>query len=71
MEYLLNSYVEKVKRFKQFPFEGTRVTREHIRLSEVRVGVPKETTLEQWLVMQRSAIKAEQQGIKITFGVGE
>ena len=36
---------------------------------EIRVGVPKETTMEQWQVLQRSAERAEKDGVKITFGV--
>jgi hypothetical protein len=73
IEYLMNSYVRKVKNFsgikesaKQF-----KITPESVEISEIRIGVPKDTTLEQWLTMQKSATKAEQQGVKITFGVEE
>jgi hypothetical protein len=40
-----------------------------VKIPEIHIGVPKKTTLDQWLAMQQSAIKAEQQGVKITFGV--
>jgi hypothetical protein len=73
IEYLIDSYVGKVK-----GFSGIRGTEKQFRISvpdvkipEIRIGVPKETILEQWKAMTRSAVKAGQQGVKITFGVGE
>jgi hypothetical protein len=71
IEYLLNSYVKKVKEFKGIKESAKqfKITPENVKFSEIRVGVPKDTTLEQWRVMQNSAIKAEQQGVRITFGI--
>ena len=71
MEHLLNSYVRKTKGFKGIP-ESVRqykIMPSDIKIPEIRVGVPKETTMDQWLALQRSAMKAEQQGVKITFGI--
>ncbi len=74
IEHLLDAYVRKTKNFRGIkPTQAQKlpVMKGDVQVSEIRVGVPKETTMEQWLAMQRSAIKAEQQGAKITFGVGK
>ena len=73
MEHLLNRYVTKTKGFKGISETKLQyeITKNQVLSSEIRVGVPKETTMDQWLSLQKSAIKAEQEGIKITFGVGK
>jgi hypothetical protein len=69
IEYLMNSYGKDVKEFKGISKGLIPIEPSEIKLPEIRIGVPKETTLDQWLTMQRSAINAERQGIKITFGI--
>ncbi len=71
IEHLPNSYVRKVKNFKGIDptLKQFAISKNKVLSPEIRVGVPKQTTMEQWLVVQKSAINAEKQGVKITFGV--
>ena len=72
MEHLLNRYVNKMQNFKgikETKNQLFKITPDMVKSSEIRVGVPRETTMEQWQALQRSVVKAEQQGVKITFGV--
>ena len=73
IEHTVDSYVRKVKNFKGIgrTQKQEAIGIEKVLSSEIRIGVPKETNMDQWLSLQKSAMKAEQQGVKITFGVGE
>ena len=73
IEHTVDSYVRKVKNFKEIKgtYKQIAITKDKVLSSEIRIGVPKETNMDQWLSLQKSAMKAEQQGVKITFGVEE
>lgn len=72
LEYAMDSYVRKVKGVKIIPetkAQRFEIKRSDVLSSEIRIGVPKATNMDQWLSLQKSAMKAEKQGIKITFGI--
>jgi hypothetical protein len=51
--------------------EVFKVKKEMLKSTELYIGIEKETTLDQFLEIQKSAIKAKDNGIKFTLKIEE
>jgi hypothetical protein len=74
VRYEIDSYLDDIVKFKGIsrnPPKEFKVGPETVKSKELYIGIEKDTTLEQFLEIQKSAIKAKDYGIKFTLRIEE